>query len=583
MSTTDAPGRREVAHRLFAAEFMDTTLSYSESDEERAPNYVVTPTGARVNRLFVAGVLTEVERVNDDTLRGRVVDPTGAFVTYAGQYQPEEQTFLDTTTPPAFVALTGKARTFEPEDSDIVYTSVRPERLSTIDADTRDHSIVTTARATLDRIAVFKHALESHLRGEELTAALHAGGASPSLAAGIPRAIDHYGTTEAYLEAVRQLAVQALNVVAGNREAVESLEVSPDEQTATTIGSLPETSVTIEAATVQPDSVAEAADEPAVTEQSESIDDSVSAVSIEEPSAESTHESEPRSGSESEARAELDEKVDAEPTQAQPVETEEHITEEPTVESTAIDDAEPIGDFEDISMDSPEDSPETESETDTETVDDEVDAELDGMYELDAEEREAVEEEFGTEFSTGGEVDDPGEAGIDVPDVDELADAMEAAEADEVVEDDAETAKTENTGELGDFEDIASNDADTTAEETPSESVVEPETASQPEVETEPKPEPELAESEPETELTEPDDTDSSTAGEPEPSAVNLEDAAIDVMQELNNGDGAERSTVVETVTDRYNADPDAVDSAIHDALLSGRCYEPTDGVLKAI
>ena len=79
------PGTREVAYRLFATEFDDATLSYSESDEERAPNYVVTPTGLRVNRLFAVGVLTEVERLNTDTLRGRIVDPTGAFVTYAGQ------------------------------------------------------------------------------------------------------------------------------------------------------------------------------------------------------------------------------------------------------------------------------------------------------------------------------------------------------------------------------------------------------------------------------------------------------------------------------------------------------------------
>ena len=135
----DGPGTREVAHRLFAAEFDDASLSYSESDEERAPNYVVTPTGARVNRLFVAGVLTEVERVNDETSRGRVVDPSAAFVTYAGQYQPDEAAFLERADPPTFVALTGKARTFEPEDSDRVFTSVRPESLNEVDADVRDH------------------------------------------------------------------------------------------------------------------------------------------------------------------------------------------------------------------------------------------------------------------------------------------------------------------------------------------------------------------------------------------------------------------------------------------------------------
>ena len=131
------PGTREVAYRLFATEFEDSELSYSESDEERAPNYVVTPTGLRLNRLFAVGVLTEVERINNNTLRGRIVDPTGAFVTYAGQYQPEAQAFLDSADSPSFVAITGKARTFEPEDSDRIFTSVRPESLSEVDADPR--------------------------------------------------------------------------------------------------------------------------------------------------------------------------------------------------------------------------------------------------------------------------------------------------------------------------------------------------------------------------------------------------------------------------------------------------------------
>ena len=103
-------GRREVAYRLFAAEFEDADYSYSESDEERAPNYVVTPTGARLNRVFVIGVLTEVEEAGEDILRARIVDQTGAFVVYAGQYQPEAQAFFERADLPAFVAVTGKAR-----------------------------------------------------------------------------------------------------------------------------------------------------------------------------------------------------------------------------------------------------------------------------------------------------------------------------------------------------------------------------------------------------------------------------------------------------------------------------------------
>jgi len=228
-ATDSGPGRREVAYRLFAAEFDDASLSYSESDEERAPNYVVTPTGLRVNRLFAVGVLTEVERINTDTIRGRIADPTGAFVTYAGQYQPEAQAFLDRTEPPAFVAITGKARTFEPDDSDRVFTSVRPESLSEVTADTRDRWVVSAAEHTLERIAVFAAARETGLAGESLRAALSEAGVDHSIAAGIPRAMDHYGTTTAYLEAVRRLAVDALEVVAGEREDVRPVDVAPGE------------------------------------------------------------------------------------------------------------------------------------------------------------------------------------------------------------------------------------------------------------------------------------------------------------------------------------------------------------------
>ncbi|ESS06911.1 MAG: uncharacterized protein conserved in archaea, partial [uncultured archaeon A07HB70] len=205
----DGPGRREVAARLLAAEFDDVTVSYRESDEERAPNYVVLPTGARVNRAFAVGVLTEVEPVNDGVVRARVADPTGAFVSYAGQYQPEALAFFERTEPPEFVALTGKARTFEPEDGDRVFSSLRPESVNAVDADTRDRWVVDAARATLRRVAVAADALGREARGDELRAALADEGVSESLAAGVPLALERYGTTEAYLDEVRRMAVEA--------------------------------------------------------------------------------------------------------------------------------------------------------------------------------------------------------------------------------------------------------------------------------------------------------------------------------------------------------------------------------------
>ncbi|MFC7203765.1 rpa-associated protein [Haloferax namakaokahaiae] len=591
MSSSPVVGTREVAYRLFAAEFDDATLSYSESDEERAPNYVVSPTGARLNRTFVAGVLTEVEHVNDEVLRGRVADPTGAFVTYAGQYQPEPMAFLEQTTPPAFVALTGKARTYQPDDSEMVFTSVRPESINEVDADVRDKWAVSAAEATLHRIAVFDEALSMPYRGEKLQKALEARGVESSLASGIPLAIDHYGTTRAYLEAVRTLAVQALEQVAGDRDQVESLALEPGEGDDVALGSLPELDLApadgqeVEAAVAAVSDTTEQAaepteDEPAVdaTAESESTDEPVvgETDAEEEPADEPASEpepataqgevqddadTEPASTEEPEPVVESEPEADSEPA-TEPESDPEPITEsepEPEAEpepepatasaesgglgdfSDDLGDSEPdaggsLGDFEDTdTADEPlGDFADTGSDSASETADastdtaESTDEDLDpnGMYELDADERAEVEAEFGTEFTTGTDVDPAGEADIDVPDVDEL-EAEESAE-----------------------------------------------------VEPEPEPEPEpTTESEPPTEPESADTDEDATPAED----IDLESVVIDAMESLDDGDGASRENVVAAVVDDYGADPDAVEGAIQDALLGGRCYEPQEDVLKAI
>ncbi|ELZ82161.1 rpa-associated protein [Haloferax larsenii JCM 13917] len=620
MSSSPVVGTREVAYRVFAAEFDDASLSYSESDEERAPNYVVTPTGARLNRTFVAGVLTEVEPVNDEVLRGRVADPTGVFVTYAGQYQPEAMAFLDQTTPPAFVGLTGKARTYEPDDSDVVFTSVRPESVNDVDADVRDRWVVSAAEATLERIAVFDEALSMPYRGENLQTALEARGVDPTLAAGIPRAIDHYGTTRRYLEAMRTLAVQTLELVAGDRTEVDQLTVSTDEPGDVTLGTLPELdlepadSVAIEESADETDAdhspEADAVEEPGETpSESEPIaaEASVdSAESTDSPGSDSTPseseldlasdssvseseiESDPEPEAELESEPEADTESEPEPESKLDLESEpdSDIESEPESEPSldAESDSEPspdttddLGDFDDSTPESDElgDFDDTESGTlgDFDDGSDSTDGELgdfgdepastedddtadatgatdaadpNGMYELDDEEREEIESEFGTEFTSGAEVDPAGEADIDVPDADEL----EAEAADEPVAD-TEPASEEPTLDVE------------------SESEPEPEADSEPEPAAEP----------------EPDSASEPKSDEPDvaPEDVNLEAVVVEAMESLDDGDGAARDAVVDSVVDEYGVDADAVDDAIEEALLGGRCYEPKEDVLKAI
>ena len=547
--SADGPGTREVAHRLFAAEFDDASLSYSESDEERAPNYVVTPTGARVNRLFVAGVLTEVERVNDETRRGRVVDPSGAFVTYAGQYQPEAQTFLERADPPAFVALTGKARTFEPEDSDRVFTSVRPESLTGVDADTRDRWVVSAAEATLDRLAVFAAALDSPLRGDDLLEALEAGGAPAALADGIPRAIAHYDTSTAYVEAVRRLAVDALEMIAGDRDEVRAPEFAPDGGGDAAIGPLPETDVSI-------DAPADAATE--ASTEAGPADASLADPGDAEPDPEPTDEGDEPTGATAPIDAtpadETDATAAAEPAAGDGPAAGESGTEVSETDESGVDEPEAggspsdegLGDFDAGTNGSSPTGPAVggtgdDGETDADDASDRGDPSLDiedddaggdDMYELDDEEREEIEAEYGTDFSTGTEVDEPGEADIDVPDPDEIAEGSAAAtDADDAGGDPVGT----DAGGAGDA-------ADATV-----------------------------------------DAGEGDAADDAEGVDVDLEAAVVDAMTALDDGDGADREAVVGRVVDEHGTPRDAVDDAIQGALMSGKCYEPGDGVLKPI
>jgi hypothetical protein len=156
MSASDDVPTREVARRLFAREFNDGAHSFKESDDERAPLYLLLPTGERANRVFLVGTLTETEDVGEDSeyWRGRIVDPTGTFFVYAGQYQPEAASALRDLEPPAYVAVVGKPRTYETDDGS-VNVSVRPESITVVDAATRDRWVAETAERTLDRVAAF--------------------------------------------------------------------------------------------------------------------------------------------------------------------------------------------------------------------------------------------------------------------------------------------------------------------------------------------------------------------------------------------------------------------------------------------
>ena len=161
---SEAP-TREVAQRVFAREFNDGSETFKESDEERAPVYLLLPTGERANRIFFVGTLTETEDVGSDSeyWQGRVVDPTGTFYVYAGQYQPEAASALREIDPPEYVAVAGKPRTFETDDGE-TNVAVRPESITVVDDAARDRWVVEAAERTIERIRAFEDDTNEYAR-----------------------------------------------------------------------------------------------------------------------------------------------------------------------------------------------------------------------------------------------------------------------------------------------------------------------------------------------------------------------------------------------------------------------------------
>lgn len=182
---------RETAWRIFASEFNSSTHVETGSGE-RAPSYVVTPLGAKVNRLFVVGVVTDVENIGSDTepmWRARVSDPTGVFYISAGQYQPEAATVLSKIRPPKFVAVIGKSRSYSPEDG-VIYVSIRPEVIKEVNSDLRDYWILEAAWSLKKRLTIMDEAVKLENPTLENIISL---GATKTNAEGMLSALENYG------------------------------------------------------------------------------------------------------------------------------------------------------------------------------------------------------------------------------------------------------------------------------------------------------------------------------------------------------------------------------------------------------
>jgi uncharacterized protein len=209
--------KREVAKRVFAKELevcreLEKSARYDyQVADSKTPNLLISPMGLILNRVFIVGVITELDSIGtqNDMWKARIVDPTGAFTVYAGQYQPDASAFFSTVQVPAFVALTGKVRIYEPEPESI-FVSIRAEEVNIVDEEIRNRWVVDTAEQTIERLETFSDALASRYRGEKLRQYLLEKGVSSELSEGISIALERQHAPQEFIRLIRNSIRESL-------------------------------------------------------------------------------------------------------------------------------------------------------------------------------------------------------------------------------------------------------------------------------------------------------------------------------------------------------------------------------------
>jgi len=175
-SSSQQQFKREPALRIFAQELAAIVLTTGKEDSEKAdrftPTYAFSPTGAKINKIFVCGVLTEVDEMETSGgsfIKAILVDATGAVGIMAGQFHPAVVASLRDIEAkiPAFVAVIGKPNVYKPRKGGC-YVSIRPEDIRLVTEDIVETWKAETTKLTLERIRLLKDAITSGQGSDEM-------------------------------------------------------------------------------------------------------------------------------------------------------------------------------------------------------------------------------------------------------------------------------------------------------------------------------------------------------------------------------------------------------------------------------
>ncbi|MCI4318194.1 MAG: hypothetical protein L3J96_06610, partial [Thermoplasmata archaeon] len=145
---------RETAWRVLAQEF-GASIEEEKGVGERAASYLLSPLGARMNRVLVSGVLSPGEAVGRDPenpfYRAKLTDPTGTVSVTAGGFNPRALAVLRSVTIPTPAIVVGKVHLFRGRDG-TAYSTVRAESIRAASPEEVRGHLADAVEQTAERI-----------------------------------------------------------------------------------------------------------------------------------------------------------------------------------------------------------------------------------------------------------------------------------------------------------------------------------------------------------------------------------------------------------------------------------------------
>jgi hypothetical protein len=143
---------------------LESSLEEERGEGDRAATYLLSPFGARMNRVLVAGTLSPAEPIGRDETqpfwRSRLTDPTGAVAVTAGTFQPRAMAQLRSSTAPRPAVVVGKVHLYRGRDG-VGYVSVRAEAIRFV-AEAEERAVLADiVRQSLDRLDLVERLAQS--------------------------------------------------------------------------------------------------------------------------------------------------------------------------------------------------------------------------------------------------------------------------------------------------------------------------------------------------------------------------------------------------------------------------------------